>query len=222
MNQKGKSGHQIKALILKNLHLQKRQPCTNCCQILTPIICLILTIVIRNVAIANIPNSNDTVYGAYPLLSMKFNDYSFVDQLYDYVYREPAQYYLFDIDNPVDKAFVGMHDGVNINRYTGLLGAIPSTYRWQVYYNNSITNRSWMSRYPPQFEVSNRSITDELFLRYEYLNNETFDALRHTQTAQKLPDGAIHFHAANSTRLEATLRVKDVREFLFYRPNGIT
>jgi hypothetical protein len=84
---RSKSGHQIKALILKNLHLQKRQPCTNCCQILTPIICLILTIVIRNVAIANIPNSNDTVYGEFPLIALKFNDFSLVDQLYEYVYR---------------------------------------------------------------------------------------------------------------------------------------
>jgi hypothetical protein len=43
------------------------------------------------------------------------------------------------------------------------------------------------------FEATNRSIADELFLRYEYLNNETFYALRHTQTAQKLPEGAIYF-----------------------------
>jgi hypothetical protein len=79
MQGKAKSGHQIKALILKNLHLQKRQPCTNCCQILTPIICLILTIVIRNVAIANIPNNNDTVYGEFPLIAAKLNDYSLLD-----------------------------------------------------------------------------------------------------------------------------------------------
>lgn len=46
--------------------------------------------------------------------------------------------------------------------------------------------------------------------------------LRHTRTAQKLPDGAIHFQVANKTRLEAVLRVKDVRELLFYRPSGIT
>lgn len=87
MQSRTKSGHQIKALILKNLHLQKRQPCTNCCQILTPIICLLLTIVIRNVAIANIPNNNDTVYGSFPLISMKFNDFSLVDQLPEYIYR---------------------------------------------------------------------------------------------------------------------------------------
>lgn len=211
MEQKGKSGHQIKALILKNLHLQKRQPCTNCCQILTPIICLVLTIVIRNVAIANIPNSNDTVYGAYPLLSMKFNDFSLIDQLHEYVYREPAQYYIFAVDDPAHKAFVGMHDGVNIRQYSGLLGSIPNTYSYSVYYNNSLVDRSWMSKYPPQFEVSNRTIQDELFLRYEYLNSDTFESLKHSYTAQKLPDGAIHFHTANATRLEATLRVKDVR-----------
>ena len=52
---KKKEKHQIKALLLKNLHLQKRQPFTNCCQIITPIICLILTILIRNAAIDNIP-----------------------------------------------------------------------------------------------------------------------------------------------------------------------
>lgn len=193
MQGRSKSGHQIKALILKNLHLQKRQPCTNCCQILTPIICLILTIVIRNVAIANIPNSNDTVYGEFPLIAMKFNDYSLVDQLYEYVYREPAQYYIFDVARAQDRVFVGMHDGYNITRYTGLLGQIPHTYWGYVYYNQSIVDPYVNWRVPPMFEATNRSIADELFKRYEFLNNEPFEALRHTQTAQKLPDGAIYF-----------------------------
>ena len=149
--QQSKSGHQIKALILKNLHLQKRQPCTNCCQILTPIICLILTIVIRNVAIANIPTSNDTIYGIYPLLAMKFNDYSLIDQVRDYVYREEAQYYIFDVANPADRAFVGMHDGVNIAKYSGLLGTIPRTCNYYVTYENSITGPYYSWRIPPQF-----------------------------------------------------------------------
>lgn len=91
-----KSGHQIKALFLKNLHIQKRQPCTNCCQIMTPIICLLLTIVIRNAAIDNIPTQNDTLYAEFPLISMKFNDYSKIDELPEYIRRNPAQWYLFD------------------------------------------------------------------------------------------------------------------------------
>jgi hypothetical protein len=54
---------------------------------MTPIICLLLTIVIRNVAIDNIPNQNDTIYGTFPLVASKFNDYTFIDQLNDYISR---------------------------------------------------------------------------------------------------------------------------------------
>ena len=74
-----RSAHQIRALFIKNLHLQKRQPCTNCCQILTPIICLLLTMLIRNVAIDNIPSQNDSIYGVYPEIAVKFNDYHGID-----------------------------------------------------------------------------------------------------------------------------------------------
>lgn len=115
MIRQSKSSHQIKALFIKNMHLQKRQPCTNCCQIFTPIICLVLTILIRNVAIENIPTGNDTIYGVEPLLSFKLNDYSFVDILEDYVSREKAQYYIYSFDNLADRSFIGMHDGRRLN-----------------------------------------------------------------------------------------------------------
>jgi hypothetical protein len=95
-----KSGHQIKALFLKNLHLQKRQPCTNVCQILTPIICLIFTILIRNAAIDNIPTQNDTVYAIMPLIANKFNDYSLLDQFEDFVRRDKDQWILFECLDP--------------------------------------------------------------------------------------------------------------------------
>ena len=95
-----KSGHQIKALFLKNMHLQKRQPCTNICQILTPIICLIFTILIRNAAIDNIPTQNDTVYAIMPLIANKFNDYYLLDQFDDYVRRDKDQWILFECLTP--------------------------------------------------------------------------------------------------------------------------
>lgn len=98
-----KTGHQIKALFIKNLHIQKRQPCTNCCQIMTPIICLIFTIVIRNVAMANIPTQSDTIYSVFPLISAKFNDYSLADQLDDYIRRDKVQWFLYDYENSADK-----------------------------------------------------------------------------------------------------------------------
>jgi hypothetical protein len=211
MHQKSKTGHQIKALILKNLHLQKRQPCTNCCQILTPIICLILTILIRNVAIANISTSNDTIYAEFPLLAMKFNDNTLFELAADFVYRTLPQSYLFDVANPADRHFVGMHDGRHLENYSGMLGIIPNTFYGYVPYNNSLDFDPFPYRVPPQFLPSNTSIDDELFKRYEYLNDDTFDSLRHSSSAEMLPDGAIHFKVANHSRLEAVLRVKDVR-----------
>ena len=42
-----KESQQTKALFLKNLRLQSKQIGTNICQIMTPIICLIFTFIIR-------------------------------------------------------------------------------------------------------------------------------------------------------------------------------
>ena len=113
--------HQIKALLIKNLHLQKRQPCTNCCQIMTPIICLFFTILIRNAAIDNIPTQNDTIYAALPLISNKFNDYFIPDQTPEVVYREKEQWVLFEVENQEDIAFVGSRYN---NKYSGMLSKV--------------------------------------------------------------------------------------------------
>lgn len=91
-----KQKHQIKALLIKNLHLQKRQPCTNCCQIFTPIICLVLTILIRNAAIDNIPTQNDTIYASVPLISSKFNDFYLADSVFsEFIHREIDQWLIY-------------------------------------------------------------------------------------------------------------------------------
>jgi hypothetical protein len=45
--EKPKEDTQIKALFLKNGQLQAKQPCTNICQIMTPVICLIFTYLIK-------------------------------------------------------------------------------------------------------------------------------------------------------------------------------
>lgn len=97
-----KEKHQIKALLIKNLHLQKKQPCTNCCQIFTPIICLVLTILIRNAAIDNIPTQNDTIYASLPLISSKFNDFYLADQMTEVIYRTKGQWLVFEYEDPED------------------------------------------------------------------------------------------------------------------------
>lgn len=81
MSKQQKESHQTKALFLKNLKLQSRQPCTNLCQILTPIICLVFTILIRKVAVENMPNNNDSIFALFPMFPMKFNNFTLEDKL---------------------------------------------------------------------------------------------------------------------------------------------
>ena len=71
----GKEGSQLKALFLKSGLLQAKQPCTNICQILTPVICLVFTYLIKELATQNIPTSSlfqdspfPYVFGNYALL----------------------------------------------------------------------------------------------------------------------------------------------------------
>jgi hypothetical protein len=70
-----KESHQIKALFYKTATLQWKQPCTNICQILTPIICLIFTALIREVAIDNLSNDQNSIYSQIPMIPFKFNDF---------------------------------------------------------------------------------------------------------------------------------------------------
>ena len=67
-----------------------------------------------------------------------------------------------------------MHDGVNFAKYSGFLGSIPNTYPYYTEFNNSLTDYYTTWRIPPQFETSNKSLDEELFSRYEYLNSDTF------------------------------------------------
>lgn len=75
MNQE-KQSHQVRALLLKNIKIQSRQPCTNICQIITPVICLVFSILIRNIAISKIPTDSDSIFNQFPTIPQKFNDYT--------------------------------------------------------------------------------------------------------------------------------------------------
>lgn len=71
-----KKGSQLKALFLKSGLLQAKQPCTNICQILTPVICLIFTYLIKELASQNIPNSSLFQDSPYPYV---FGNYALLD-----------------------------------------------------------------------------------------------------------------------------------------------
>jgi hypothetical protein len=98
--------------MFKNIRLQARQPCTNICQILTPIICLVFTILIRKIAIDHLANNNDNIFKKFPNIPQKFGDYSFIDDYFaDFVIRNYTQWYNYYIINPNDTTFIGTRNG---------------------------------------------------------------------------------------------------------------
>lgn len=64
---KQKKSHQFKALFLKSATLQSKQLGTNICQILTPIICLLFTYLIKVIATDNLNVQQDEITFGIPL-----------------------------------------------------------------------------------------------------------------------------------------------------------
>ncbi len=77
LNQINKKDTQFKALLYKNAQLQSKQPCTNCCQIMTPVICLIFTFLIKQLATENLPKGTLYADSTYPYV---FDDSTLFDQ----------------------------------------------------------------------------------------------------------------------------------------------
>ena len=65
-------------MFFKNTRLQSKQKGTNICQIITPIICLIFTYLIKNIAEDGLKTNIDVENNRYPY---KFNDYAAYNQL---------------------------------------------------------------------------------------------------------------------------------------------
>lgn len=128
-----RESQQVRALFLKNLTLQSRQKCTNICQVLTPIICLLFTIIIRNIAIAKLPSNNDSIFNDYYSLPQKFNNYTFEEYFPELVSRKCQQWYQIEVRNQSDWGFVGRKTW---NYETdGLLGKVKNTANHFCSYN---------------------------------------------------------------------------------------
>jgi hypothetical protein len=77
-----KKNSQLKALFLKNGLLQAKQPCTNICQVMTPVICLIFTYLIKRLASDNLPNGALYKDSPYPYV---FGNYTLLDKYSHYL-----------------------------------------------------------------------------------------------------------------------------------------
>lgn len=128
-----KQNSQLKALFLKNGLLQAKQPCTNACQILTPVICLIFTYIIQKLANDNLPSGSIFADNPYPYV---FGDYSILDN-YSRIYANNTltspsrtnqlQWFIISCGSACNATLLGSNDGsVNVStpNRSSILGSI--------------------------------------------------------------------------------------------------
>lgn len=88
--------------------------------------------------IDKIPDNDDNVFNKFPLVPMKFNNYTLIDAfLPGYINRDCHQWYEFDMDEKIDTQFIGERDGLKNN--SGLLGQINDTFSRKCNFNFSRT-----------------------------------------------------------------------------------
>jgi hypothetical protein len=162
-----KKGSQLKALFLKNGLLQAKQPCTNICQILTPVICLIFTYLIKRLASDNLPSGDLFDDNSYPY---SFGNYSLLDgysQTLDAQGKStgvptrkiPLQWYIFDCNSTdCDSTLLGVNDGAkkvpvpdNITLLGSIINAPPSVSINNFTLNYYTDPKKWEVKYLPFF-----------------------------------------------------------------------
>lgn len=181
--------------MLKNIKIQARQPCTNICQILTPIICLIFTILIRDVAISKIPTDNDSIYSQFPTIPVKFNNYTLEDLVPAFVKRACTQWYNYQVKNKSDEIVVGHRNGDQVD--TGILSKVKNTYSSRCHYNfSTVYPFPEKVAWPPIFLEDNTSVNVRIMDNIRYFTNLSDRDLRYTSAIDKIPDGSIVFEKA--------------------------
>lgn len=206
-----RKSYQIRALLRKSFTLQARQKGTNCCQVLTPILCLLLVYLMKSIAETQL---EEHIVRPVQLESLpRFLNPPLVP---NYALYELAglgvgtctQWYLYDVishDNYTEQ-FVGK---LNNSTASGLLGRIDSYYCQ----DNDVKN--------PFFVRAARSVNAELFSALEMIDKSP---MRHHRSAYSvlLPDGAVTFYEARAGKLKYKVQINDNKFRSYHRNNGVT
>jgi ABC-type multidrug transport system ATPase subunit len=206
---------QIRALVRKNASLQWKLKCTNCCQILTPLICLLFIVLIKQLA----ETQSGVVINYIMPVPFLFNiPYK---SLYNAVPNDPIniseclQWYEFGFDPSADNetmTYVGQNNGF-ANGTSGLLSRI---WGWEC------QNSQNESQLMPFFNQTTDSIDDDIYEDVTVLNEEPYNRYVDMPNLQILPDGAITFYNASDTNLTFKIQINDLRIPEYHRNNGVT
>lgn len=75
---------------------------------------------------------------------------------------------------------------------------------------------------PPIFISQDKSVNIDIYDTIEYLNDIDNDQMRNTSVLDKIADGAVTFFQANAGKLQADIKINDLRLLDYHRPDGVT
>lgn len=164
--------------------MQAKQPCTNCCQVMTPVICLIFAFLIKKLASDNLPNGvlygDNTfpyVFGNNKLLdtnSLRIDKNTFQPIPNSPSRTIPLQWYLYEcVDQCPSSTLLGAYDGLAEQSQPDgatLLGSIVNDNSQNItgnvqldYYNNGTASQ----RFLPFFIETQGNLNQDIYDRVE-------------------------------------------------------
>jgi hypothetical protein len=221
-----KENSQLKALFLKNGLLQAKQPCTNICQIMTPVICLIFTYLIKKLASDNIPAAAEFADNPYPYV---FGDYTVLDSYSKKLNSSgvqtaapsrdnPLQWYIYSCGVGCNATMLGTNDGLKAVSIPdgSILGSIvnsgSSVDNFTLdYYNFPL---KWEVRNFPFFLPSTSgNVNSDVYDNITVIEKSSFQLIKNGRSGLDcLPDGAVTFKTLSNTTLNAILAANDIRD----------
>jgi hypothetical protein len=218
-----KISYQRRALFRKSVSLQMRQIGTNVCQLLTPIISLVMIILLKGIAESNISKYIDTpIYSGLPYifniplssigqLGVLFNITS-CDMWYMYGYekdtpQETKDYFGFNHGSPI---YTPESDGMLDGDTNILQSACPAVDKASPYFDQ---------------KNDNETINEYLFRTLNFLNTQQIDFKEKDSEVphlEYLPDAAFTIREASDEALDYNIQVNDLRYIQYHRNNGVT
>ena len=216
------------ALLNKNFTLQSRQKCSSCCQVVTPILVMLLLTLLQAIIRTQIPPSQSITIPAipYPLNAPSLasaitrGDHSHPHN------AECLEFFFWTTPGTTGSA----SSEENNHQETTLLNNIHNLTTFVPQRNCSMgPPRSHHTIQVPYFEKRTNwsSIQAEIFQDMEILNSQPTSALenQHARFPNFLtPDGAVEFEQVNPINhtLAFTFSINDNNIALYHRPNGFT
>jgi len=216
-----RKSYQARALFRKSATLQLRQKGTNCCQILTPILCLALVAIMKALAESQLSDKDQQAseLASFPriLNPPLVPNFILMNLIPGLKIDSCEQWYYFDIDpeaEPGTEQYVGYLTGErevpdNTTR-SGLLGSIPNFMC-----RSNMKNNPYFARPPSK-------VNEDLYSTLDLLNSQPMRTSHESIYAPLLPDGAVTFYAASNTTLRYKVQINDQRFAAYHRNNGIT